>query len=177
MSVYIPNGIDLADLHRRLDDMQRDGLDLIVIEKWRAILYGYESVDDLRNVVVDACSALESVADDLGYEPLDHQIDISGTLDDLEGEPGCLSEPARAVIEKAIAKEQKDSDGLAATKASASETALRKAISDLDEASNDPDQMTRAERKAEEERIAKAKAARAKADKKIKVTLNPARAR
>ncbi len=180
MSVFIPNGIDLEDLRRRLDDMQFAGLDLIVIEKWRALLDSHESLSNVLNAVSDATSSLESVADELGYEPEDHRIDIAGTLDDLEGEtlPGgsvALVPTVRKVIEAAIAKQQKESDELMAKKFAESEAALRAALTALDEACQDPEQLTRAERKAEEERIAKAKAANKK--KAPKVTQNPARQR
>jgi len=179
-ALLFPNRIDCDELRRRLDDMQLAGLDFVTLERWRKLLDAYESGEELRCQVGDAASDLEVTLDGLGVDPSDHRIDISGTLDDLEGEPGQLTPAARKVIEAAIEKKQKEADDELNKRWGAAVEDLRAVVKKLDEASGkdaDPSEPDRAERKEQQAKAAKAALAKEVAKRKPKVTLNPARQR
>lgn len=149
LALFFPSPGDCADLRRRLDDMQLNGLDLVTIERWRKLLDAYESGQELRARVEGATSNLEAAIEDLQLDPDEMRVDIGGTLDDLVGEG--LLPTHRAVIEQAIVAKQKAGEEIAKSRLQPAYAALGEVVKQLDEAIGkdaDQDAPDRAERKA-----------------------------
>jgi hypothetical protein len=97
---------DIAHLRQRLDEMQTNGLDFLVIGKWRALLDAYVQVDLMRDEASSGTSVIELAKEDLerAIDNIDLSVSISGTLDDLQAQPGALSAAARKAIDDALEK-------------------------------------------------------------------------